>query len=71
MTGGEEKEIVEKMNQVNTSEEAGTEGKWWRKLQVIYNVTQTTRQILSTRNSMFRCYLALLRLKGSTDGQIT
>lgn len=27
------------MNQVNTSEEEGTKGKWWQKLQVIYNVS--------------------------------
>lgn len=39
MPEGEEKEIVEKMNQVNTGEEAGTKGEWWQSLQAIHNVS--------------------------------
>lgn len=40
MTGGEEKENCrENEPSEYTGEEVGTEGKWWQKLQVIYNVS--------------------------------
>lgn len=66
------RKTVEKMNQVNTQVR-----KWAQKVsggrsfKSFTMWVQATQQIVSTRNSMFRWYLASQRLKESTDGQIT